>query len=285
MNSEIAQAVSQRRSRPPNRLFSQPKCVEASDNVIKRFLRDSRHPVKPFFVSILRLRTCAPKMLTPIRMKLIRTLATMKFRALGILVSLAIAFGLLDAPETRAAGAPAKSAFVFDGVSYLHRWSMNDQHEFTPQGQEDLEKWSDMITINVYPNAHDGEALAAKANAVLENYKNHQARVLRTNSVPQTPDRPAEHFIAVVFGRPNFIEVAFARFKLVDGLGCSIVYSHRIYGEKIGDQMSAWLKTNGAEKEKTLMEWKDIPPPASIERELPRKGASPSDAKASPSKQ
>ena len=29
--------------------------------------------------------------------------------------------------------------------------------------------------------------------------------------------------------------------------GCSIVYSHRIYGEKIGDQMSAWLSENGAE--------------------------------------
>ena len=32
----------------PNRLFSQPKCVEASDDVIERFLRDSRDRVKPF---------------------------------------------------------------------------------------------------------------------------------------------------------------------------------------------------------------------------------------------
>jgi hypothetical protein len=30
-----------------------------------------------------------------------------------------------------------------------------------------------MITINVYPTAHDGDALAVKANAVLENYKSH----------------------------------------------------------------------------------------------------------------
>jgi len=105
--------------------------------------------------------------------------------------------------------------------------------------------------------------------------------VLKTDSVPRTPDRPAEHFVAVVFGRPNFIEVALARFKLVDGVGCSIVYSHRIYGEKIGDQMSAWLKNNGAEKEKALMEWKGIPSPPSFDRELPRKGGLPSDAKAS----
>jgi len=190
-----------------------------------------------------------------------------KIRALQILVSLAVASGALDAQQMRAAAALEKFAFVFGGVGYLHRWSKNHQHEFTPQGQEDLEKWSDMITLNIYPDARDGEALATKANAVLENYKSHKGMVLKTTSIPRTPDRPAEHFIAVVFGRPNFIEVAFARFKLVDGVGCSIVYSHRIYGEKIGDQMSAWLSGNGPEMEKALMAWNDTPSPASLERE------------------
>jgi hypothetical protein len=190
---------------------------------------------------------------------------TVKTRALRILILLAIAGGLLDAQQMRAA--PAKSALAFGGVGYLHRWSLKHQHEFTPDGQEDLDKWSDMITINVYPDAHDGEALAKKANAVLENYKNHQGRVLRTDSVPRTPDRPAEHLIAVVFGRSNFIEVAFARFKLMDGVGCSIVYSHRIYGEKVGDQMSAWLKNSGTKTEKALMEWNGMPSPASFDRE------------------
>jgi len=170
----------------------------------------------------------------------------------------------LHAQETQAAATAAKPAFFFGGVGYFHRWSQNDQHEFTPEGQEDLDKWTDMITINAYPSAHDGDALAGKANAVLENYKSRNGRVLRTNSVPRTPDRPAEHFIAVVFGRPNFIEVAFARFKLMDGVGCSIVYSHRIYGEKIGDQMSAWLSANGAAVEKALMEWNSMPSPLKI---------------------
>ena len=87
----------------------------------------------------------------------------------------------------------------------------------------------------------------------------------------------------MMFGRPKFIEVAFARFKLVDGVGCSIVYSHRIYGEKVGDQMSAWLRDNAPKMERTLMEWNNIPSPASL-RELPRKDGRPSDAKPSPSK-
>ena len=55
----------------------------------------------------------------------------------------------------------------------------------------------------------------------MENYKSHARRVLRTNSVPRTPNRPAEYFVAVVLGRPDFLEAAFARFKLVDGAAYS----------------------------------------------------------------
>ena len=186
----------------------------------------------------------------------------MKIHSITVFLSLpAVACSTLDAQELRAAAPPAKPAFVFRGVGYFHRWSKNDQHEFTPEKQENLDKWSDMMTVNVYPDVHDGERLAGTANAVLDNYKRHQAKVLKTDSVPRTADRPAEHLIAVVFGRPNFIEVAFARFKLVDGTGCSFVYSHRIYGQKIGDEMSAWLSANGSDIEKALMEWSSMPSP------------------------
>jgi hypothetical protein len=51
-----------------------------------------------------------------------------------------------------------------------------------------------MLTVNVCPGAHDGDALTARANAVLENYKTHDGMVVRTNSVPRTLDRPAETF-------------------------------------------------------------------------------------------
>ena len=206
-----------------------------------------------------------------------------RVRVVQFLAAMTLGCISLDAQHARAAATATKPALVFGGIDYFHRWSQNDQHEFTPEGQENLDKWADMITINVYQSAHDGDALAAKANAVLENYKSHNGRALRTDSVPRTPDRPAEHFIAVVFGRPNFIEVAFARFKLVNGVGCSIVYSHRIYGEKVGDQMSAWLNDNGPKTEKILMEWNNIPSPASL-RELARTESRPGERKASSSK-
>jgi hypothetical protein len=191
----------------------------------------------------------------------------MRLHWFGTVVLSAIGCVLALLPTIEAAPGSEKPAFKFNAVDYFHRWSQGTQHEFTPRDQEDLEKWADMITLNGYPDAVEADALAAKANAVLENYKNHKARVLKTNSTPRTADRPAEHLIAVVFGRPEFIEVAFARFKIIDGQGCSIVYSHRIYGEKIGDQMSAWLSENGQKIEGALMQWSAIPSPKSFTAE------------------
>lgn len=188
-------------------------------------------------------------------------------RALGIFVVLAVVSSLLQAKENDAADSSSKRAFVFGKVDYFHRWSQDEQHEFTPAQQEDLEKWSDMITVNGYPDVTDGEELATRANAVLDNYKNHQAKVLKTRSVPRTPEQPAEHLITVLFTRPDLVEVAFARFKLLDGKGCSLVYSHRFYGGEAEDQMEAWLSTHGQAIETTLMEWNSIPSPALLRQE------------------
>jgi hypothetical protein len=150
-------------------------------------------------------------------------------------------------------------AFAFQNVGYFHRWSGGTQHEFTPAKQEDLDHWTDMITINQYPAVEGAEKLAEVANAVLENYQR-AGKVIRTNSVPATDEQPAEHFIAVVFARPDFAEAAFARVKLHDGKGHSFVYSHRVYGNKAADDMSAWLKANGDRTEKALMEWESPSP-------------------------
>ncbi|PZR75010.1 MAG: hypothetical protein DLM73_06440 [Chthoniobacterales bacterium] len=187
----------------------------------------------------------------------------MRFNPFTIFLSLALAWSSLNAQAPA-----AKPAFGFGDIGYFHRWSKNDQHEFTPEKQEDLDKWSDMITINAYPDVHDGERLAEVANAVLGNYTKHQAKIIKTNSVPRTADRPAEHLIVAIFTQPSFIEVAFARLKLVDSAGCSIVYSHRIYGAKAADRINTWLKGDGANVEKALMEWKLMPFPVPLSSKL-----------------
>jgi hypothetical protein len=169
-------------------------------------------------------------------------------------------FFLLLGVVTLTAADSSAPAFSFRQVEYFHRWSQAEQHEFTPAKQEDLEHWTDMVTINGYPGVDEGEKMAGTANAVLGNYRSHKGKILRTNSIPATDDRPAEHFISVLFTRPDFAEAAFARFKLVDGKGYSFVYSHRFYGDKADDQMNEWLKTTGEKTEKALLDWS---PPAS----------------------
>lgn len=161
--------------------------------------------------------------------------------------------------------APKLASFKFHGAEYVHRWSQDNQHEFTPHGQEDLRKWTDMITLHRYPDAVDGDGLAATANAVLENYKKHEAIVVTVSSVPRTAEKPAEHLITVMLGSREFLEAVFVRFKLSGGAGTATIYSHRIYGPA-GKPMSAWLEKNGAAVEKALMSWENIPAPAAAKK-------------------
>lgn len=146
----------------------------------------------------------------------------------------------------------------FNGSDYFHRWSKNGQNEFTPQGEEDLKAWKSMLTVIVYDGARTGDDLAGVANRVLEAYRT-RGRVVKTDSKPRTRDREAEHFAAVVLGDPEFLEAAFARFLLFEQTGMVVVFSKRIYGRRVGDDMSAWLVKNGPAIEEALMSWKGIP--------------------------
>lgn len=191
--------------------------------------------------------------------------ATGYVRAVRRTFLLAVVCGnVVPADVSHAVHAEPKQAFVFRGVDYFHRWSQGTQQEFTPAKQEDLEHWTDMITINAYPGVDDGEKMAGAANAVLANYQRAKGKILNSRSVPRTDERPAEHFICVRFVRPEFVEIAFARFKLIDNQGHSFVYSHRVYGDGVQEQMDEWFKANRAEVEKALMEWE--PPAAVISR-------------------
>jgi len=170
-------------------------------------------------------------------------------------------------PKAQAGDDEPMAAFKLGDVEYFHRFTDKDLHEYTPQGQENLEKWVDMVSINYYNAAKDGEALASFANAVLENYKSHGAKVLTTKSVPRTEEKPAEHLIAASFAQEGFSELVFARFRLHKGVGTSVIYSHRVYGAKAKVQAIDWLKKNSNDIEKTILKWDAMPDrPAATEK-------------------
>lgn len=139
------------------------------------------------------------------------------------------------------------------GEDFVYRWSGGTQHEFTPSDQEDLKSWTDMLTINQYPDAKTGEALAGIANNLLGLYRQHGGHVLRTNSIPRTEEKEAEHLLVVALPQEEFVEIVFARLAMNGNKGSSIVYSHRIYGNQVGVEASAWLKENGQMSETGIM--------------------------------
>jgi hypothetical protein len=171
---------------------------------------------------------------------------------------------LLAMISSLASAAELPKSLSFSEAEFFHRWSDKNQHEFTPKGQEDLAKWIDMLTINMYSQVKDGEGLAQAANSVLGAYQSNRAMIVKTNSIPRTPEKPAEHLIVALFPQPQFIEAVFTRLKIENGVGCSIVVSHREYGAKVGPQMSAWLEKNGPTIEKALMSWKMPAMPAAV---------------------
>ena len=174
---------------------------------------------------------------------------------------------LLPVQALRAATPPAMN-LTFRDTSFVHRWSRGGQHEFTPADDADLSSWRDMLTINLHGNARSAEALAGVANQVLANYER-VGKVVRTRSVPRSASTKAEHFIAAVLGQPEFLEAAFARCLQVENAGMVIVVSHRVYGQKQGPAMSAWLAAHGNAVEQALMGWTRWPSIDALDR-LPR---------------
>ncbi|MFN8012191.1 MAG: hypothetical protein U0P81_12520 [Holophagaceae bacterium] len=148
---------------------------------------------------------------------------------------------------------PKPATLAFQGTTFHLRWSKDGQFEFTPAGQEDLQAWTEMVTVWRYPAVKDGEALAGQANRTLGAYKGAQGRILRTNSTPRTAAKPAEHFIAAFLGGPSVLEFTAARFVLVDGQGAAVIYSRRAYGKPAKPDLGPWVSRHGAEVEQKLM--------------------------------
>jgi hypothetical protein len=180
-------------------------------------------------------------------------------RALVAAVAAILLAGTLPAlAQTKGSGPDKASPLEFGGKAYVHRWSKNGQNEFTQPNDSDLARWRDMITINTHEAVRNGDQLADLANRVLGTYQSH-GKIVRTDSKPRTAQRSAEHLVVAVLGNPSFLEAAFARFVLIDGVGTVAVYSHRVYGKEAGPAMTDWLQANAQSIEKTPMAWDRIP--------------------------
>ena len=193
---------------------------------------------------------------------MLRSHAVHVFAIIAVGIAAAAAQGRGASLQTRA------TTLTLGGKTYVHRWSKDGQNEYTPPSEPDLDRWRDMVTINVNESVRNGDQLAAMANSILANYQKH-GKIVRTDSKPRTPQRPAEHLIVAILGNATLLEAAFARIVLIEGVGVVAVYSHRVYGKDAAAPMGDWVQTTGPTIEKTLMSWDKMPSPAAL-KQLPQ---------------
>lgn len=149
--------------------------------------------------------------------------------------------------------------FTFDGTEYFHRWSKDDQHDFTPLEQIELSDWSDMVSLYRYPGLQTAAELEALTNVVLAHYSRNGGIILKSGSTAGEPGKPLEYYLTAQLPQHDYQDAVFARFRLVNGVSTGAIYVHRIYGENTDGLMALWLKQHGAAKRKALKSWQANP--------------------------
>ncbi|MFT3792570.1 MAG: hypothetical protein QM741_16235 [Rudaea sp.] len=163
----------------------------------------------------------------------------------------AIFVALALASTSAVADSPAPTV-TFRGTTYRLSRTSGNEYDFTPA--EQTPPSADVLTLLVLSRIKDGEALADLANRTLSKLKDTKATIVRTNSVPASAQKPAEHFMAVVIPSPDALQFGASRYVLVGGEGVEMIYMHTIHGNAVGNEMSRWLDKNGADVEQKLMQ-------------------------------
>ena len=141
---------------------------------------------------------------------------------------------------------------VYLGTKYFLRSTKDGQYVFTPDGQEDLQRWTDMITLSYFPQITEGKSLAAKALEWWSHCRSMRARILDINYVPRidlmaTRDN-ALYITLTLLAKPDndYDEFAFTALRIVEGVGAASTYAHREYrtGLVSPEKDFAWAQKN-----------------------------------------
>jgi hypothetical protein len=101
----------------------------------------------------------------------------MKRRSIFFAFAAAMPHGPTGSAAASPAQSPAQTKVTFRGTEYFLRSSHGNEYDFTPRGQEDLHNFTDQLSLDLYPAAHDQEALATITSRVLAIAKGQNATV------------------------------------------------------------------------------------------------------------
>ncbi|HEY4247097.1 MAG TPA: hypothetical protein VGM64_09590 [Lacunisphaera sp.] len=141
---------------------------------------------------------------------------------------------------------------IFSNTKYFLRSSKDGQYVFTPRGQEDPKRWTDLITLNFYPEITEGKSLAAKAIAWWEYFRSRRIFLMGLNYVPRVDQMNAAsdslYTLVAIRAKPynDYDEFNFTAIRMTGGNGAASTYSHREYrtGPLSMERCIAWSGKN-----------------------------------------
>lgn len=158
----------------------------------------------------------------------------MRYRALALAL-------LLASPIASAAPPPG---FQVGDTAYLLRWTGDGGlAEYTPEGQDDLNRYSEMISLAPTPAELAPAGMAGYARAMADFVREgRNGDVLSQDCVPEAADHAAECTMLVAYAGREATELAFTRLVAVGSTNvAALVLSHREYGDASPALAKAWL--------------------------------------------
>jgi hypothetical protein len=171
-----------------------------------------------------------------------------------LLAAAAMPFGPVDLAAARAPQSAATPKITFRGTEYFLRSPHGNIYEFRPAGQDDPSTFTDSLTLDLYPAAHDEEALATITSRVRAIAEGAKATILPA-TVSTSGQRTAEHYFAAVVPTSHGADFDAIRVVLVDKQAVGVFYAHRSYGQSATEATSEWAKKNAADVEKQLLQF------------------------------
>lgn len=184
-------------------------------------------------------------------------------RCLALLILLVASFRAIAAPTLQ-----------FGDTTWHARSSQGGAVEYTPEGQEDLERFGEMLTFHPVPADLRPEDLEAFTRDTVERHERRGAQIFSSECEPATRVHVADCTIMLAFPRAEHVEIGVTKHLAIRAGLVAISMVHREYGDGAAERTKAWIKSpEGARLMAAFIDWVDAMG-LRMDAEMPARGAS-----------
>lgn len=157
------------------------------------------------------------------------------------------------------AAAPASPpSLEFAGTTWHLRWQQGGLLEYTPDGQGDLDRFSDMLSLLPAPAGLGPDDLEAYSRKMAATYENRDGRVLSRQCEPATARHVADCTLLVGFAGESHVELALVRYLALRAGLVAFSLSHREYGDGAEKRAQAWMASSDGQRTVAgFLDWVD----------------------------